>query len=39
MRVSEETERLVKSAKDVVPLMKDELNVKYVESLDSVLAL
>lgn len=30
MRVSEETERFVKSEKDVVPLTKDQLNVESV---------
>lgn len=37
MRVSEQTERLVKGAKDVLLLMKDELKIKYIESLESVL--
>lgn len=37
MRVSEQTERLVKGAKDVLLLMKDELKIKCRESLESVL--
>lgn len=39
MRLSEPTERLVKGAKDVLPLLKDELKIKYIESLESVLVL